>query len=278
MKVKPRTVNNWINRGMPYSRTPGGHTRFDLEDVADWCDRTKQEGDQMQGWISLNRQVTENWIWKDTPYAKGQAWVDILLRVNHKANKVPIGNQIIDLKEGQTIWSIDDMAKSWGWSRKKVSNFLNILETESMLSQKRTSKYTLLTVENWALYQNKEHQKHIKGTSKAHQGNTNNNDNNEIIKDIVDYLNQKADKNFKHSTEKTKKHIRARLEEGFLIDDFKTVVDTKVRQWKSDKEWSKYLRPETLFGTKFESYLNEAPKKKPKTQGIDRTNRVQVRL
>ena len=45
MKVKPRTVNNWINKGMPYSRTPGGHTRFDLEDVVIWADRTKQKGD-----------------------------------------------------------------------------------------------------------------------------------------------------------------------------------------------------------------------------------------
>ena len=43
MKVKPRTVNNWINKGMPYSRTPGGHTRFDLDEVVTWCDKTRQE-------------------------------------------------------------------------------------------------------------------------------------------------------------------------------------------------------------------------------------------
>ena len=218
----------------------------------------------MQGWISLDRQVTENWIWNDKPYAKGQAWIDILLRVNHKAKKVPIGNQLIDIGEGQTIWSIDDMSRRWGWSRKKVSNFLNILETESMLSQKRTSKYTFLTVTNWDLYQNKEHQKNIKGTSKAHQKHTNNNDNNdnnENIKRIVEYLNKKTDSLFRDTSKKTQGLINARFNEGFSLVDFKTVIDVKCKQWKKDKDMRKYLRPETLFGTKFESYLQEEPQK-----------------
>ena len=217
-----------------------------------------------QGWISLNRQVTDNWIWKDKPYAKGQAWIDILLRVNHKANKVPIGNQIIEVNEGETIWSIEDMANCWGWSRKKVSNFLNILETEMQITQKRTSKYTLVTVVNWGLYQNKEQQKNISGTSKEHQKNTNNNDNNENNKDIVDYLNEKALKNYSASAKKTVSLINARTNEGFTVDDFKKVIDIKTKAWLGNKEWDKYLRPETLFGNKFEGYLNEAPKERVK--------------
>ena len=122
-----------------------------------------------QGWISLNRKIQDNWIWNDKPFSKGQAWIDILLRVNHKANKIPIGNQIIELKEGQTIWSIDKMSNSWGWSNRKVSNFLNMLTNDGALSQKRTSKYTMLTVANWELYQNTENQKHIKSISKAYK-------------------------------------------------------------------------------------------------------------
>ena len=78
----------------------------------------------------------------------------------------------------------------------------------------------------------------------------------EIYKSIVDYLNEKAGKNFKHSTPKTQKVIHARLVEGFTLDDFKTVIDKKCADWLG-KEFEKYLRPETLFGTKFESYLNE---------------------
>jgi len=132
----------------------------------------------MQGWISIHRQIKENWIWDDKPFSKGQAWIDILLRVNHKPKKVPLGSQLIEVNPGQTIWSIKDMSTTWGWSRKKVDNFLNMLEKDEMMHNKRTTKYTLLTVAKWEVYQHKEHQKNIKSTTNEHQKNTNNNDNN----------------------------------------------------------------------------------------------------
>src|SRR5699024_921341 len=75
--------------------------------------------------------------------------------------------------------------------------------------------------------------------------------------EILDYLNAKADKKFKKSTKKTQTLINARLSEGFTVEDFKTVIDKKVNDWKSDNKMNLYLRPETLFGTKFEGYLNE---------------------
>lgn len=77
------------------------------------------------------------------------------------------------------------------------------------------------------------------------------------FKEIVDYLNGKADRHFRHSTDKTKRLIKARCNEGFEVEDFKKVIDIKVSQWKGKAEMEKYLRPETLFGTKFEGYLNE---------------------
>lgn len=86
-----------------------------------------------------------------------------------------------------------------------------------------------------------------------------NNTFNKYIVEIVNYLNDVADKNFRHSTKKTQTLIRARLKEGFTVDDFKRVIDNKTKEWKHDPKMSKYLRPETLFGTKFESYLNETP-------------------
>lgn len=82
-------------------------------------------------------------------------------------------------------------------------------------------------------------------------------------KDIVDYLNAKAGKNYKHTTKATQEKIRARMAEGFGLDDFKTVIDNKVRHWKGDPSNDRYLRPETLFGPKFESYLQENPNLKP---------------
>lgn len=81
----------------------------------------------------------------------------------------------------------------------------------------------------------------------------------EQCKEIIDYLNLKANTHYRHNIKKTQSLINARLNENFTLDDFKRVIDNKVSEWKNT-EMAKYLRPETLFGTKFESYLNQKNK------------------
>ena len=77
------------------------------------------------------------------------------------------------------------------------------------------------------------------------------------VKEIVEYLNSAIGSHYKPSVEKTRTFIRARLREGFTVEDFKTVIDKKTKAWLGNREMQKFLRPETLFGTKFEGYLNE---------------------
>ena len=79
---------------------------------------------------------------------------------------------------------------------------------------------------------------------------------NEVL-DIVFYLNEKAGTNYKPTSKKTQSLIKARLKEGFTLTDFKTVIEKKCSKWQHDPKMAQYLRPETLFGSKFESYLNE---------------------
>ncbi len=86
------------------------------------------------------------------------------------------------------------------------------------------------------------------------------------IKEIVDYLNEKVGTSYRASSERTKKLIKARLNEKYTVDDFKSVIDIKCRDWKNSTEWSKFLRPETLFSNKFESYLQQAPKRVEDTE------------
>lgn len=81
-------------------------------------------------------------------------------------------------------------------------------------------------------------------------------------KDVIDYLNLVAGTKFKDKSKDSRKHIKARFDEGFTLDDFKKVIDIKVSEWKNDPEMSGFIRPMTLFGTKFESYLNQTPKKR----------------
>lgn len=84
--------------------------------------------------------------------------------------------------------------------------------------------------------------------------------------EILDYLNEKAKKNFNHKAEAHRKLIRARWNEGYTIENFKTVIDNKVSQWlgqfdRDNKPLDRYLRPSTLFAQKhFDNYLNETVK------------------
>ena len=77
----------------------------------------------------------------------------------------------------------------------------------------------------------------------------------EEITEIIEYLNNRVGTKYRPNSKETKKHINARLEEGFTVEQFKEVIDKKANQWIGT-EMEQYLRPSTLFGTKFESYLN----------------------
>ncbi len=88
---------------------------------------------------------------------------------------------------------------------------------------------------------------------------------------IIRHLNYMTGYQFRSNTAETKALIRARLKDGFTIDDFKEVVNIKAKQWLHDENY-KYLRPKTLFGTKFEGYLQEAIAVKPKQSPSPRGN------
>ncbi|GHI00072.1 conserved phage C-terminal domain-containing protein [Neobacillus kokaensis] len=75
--------------------------------------------------------------------------------------------------------------------------------------------------------------------------------------EIIQYLNERAKSAFKADNRKTKNLIRARWKEGFRLADFKRVIDLKTAEWLRDPMFAQYLRPKTLFGTNFESYLNQ---------------------
>lgn len=91
------------------------------------------------------------------------------------------------------------------------------------------------------------------------------------VKKVVDYLNEKANSSFRHTSKDTKTKIRARFNEGFTLEDFFSVIDFKVEQWKNDPEYCIYLRPLTLFGTKFEGYLQAAKRAQKPAKGTWKT-------
>lgn len=84
-----------------------------------------------------------------------------------------------------------------------------------------------------------------------------------LVGQVVDYLNHACQTDFKAATAATERLITARAHEGFGFDDFRAVIDTKTAEWCSDPKMNQYLRPQTLFGTKFEGYLNQSRKLLP---------------
>lgn len=94
-------------------------------------------------------------------------------------------------------------------------------------------------------------------TNKTNNNEIDNNNNKLLIcKEIISYLNLKAKKKFKVDTASHQKFIKARLKEGYVLEDFKKVVDIMVAKWKGT-EYEQYLQPQTLFGNKMDNYLNQ---------------------
>lgn len=106
-----------------------------------------------KGWISLHRQIQDNFLWQEKPFDKKSAWIDMLLMANTKDNRVLVGNKTILVKKGQKITSIRQLCKKWGWSNEKVKNFLELLVKEGMILYTVTKNYTAYSIVNYEKYQ-----------------------------------------------------------------------------------------------------------------------------
>ena len=137
----------------------------------------------MQGWISIHRQMQEHWLWKEKrEFSKAEAWIDILLNVNHQDAEVNIKNEVYKVKRGDSIISLKNWADRWNWSKGRVKRYFTLLQKENMIRFKCDSKTTHLTVCKYDSYQGLRNtdgtQTKREWTSIGHQTDTNNNDNN----------------------------------------------------------------------------------------------------
>lgn len=136
-----------------------------------------------QGWISLNRELMNHWVW-DCEFSAGQAWVDLLLYANHSQVKLMIKGQLIEVNRGQQARSELTLSKAWKWSRNKVRRFLKNLEKDGMIELKSGHLTTVITICNYDSFQSNDT---AGDTTKGQQSkqqkdnsrNTNNNVNNE---------------------------------------------------------------------------------------------------
>jgi DNA-binding transcriptional regulator YhcF (GntR family) len=222
----------------------------------------------LEGWISLHRKIQKHWLWDDKPFSKGQAWIDIIMMVNHEDGKAYFRDSVYEVKRGQRITSELQLAERWGWSRNKVRNFLNTLEKEQMLKVKKDKRKTVLEVVNYNAYQDN---KTTKGTTEStsvrttegQQKDINNNDNNEnkeinniiiinpeeaqflkVLETIQNYpLDRKKDLDMY-------KRLKERYPELDLIESIKDWA-----MYKQDKPLKAKDNPRSQINTSFKNYV-----------------------
>lgn len=130
-----------------------------------------------KGFIKLDRTIFEHWIFQDAD--KFKAFVDLIQLMRWKDETLILGNEVVVIPRGSYYTSELKLGERWGWSRKKVRAYLNLLEKEGMLNKKGTTKGTTLTLVNYEVYQgegttegtSKEQRRNIKRTTKEHQKN-----------------------------------------------------------------------------------------------------------
>ena len=220
----------------------------------------------MNGFIVIDRNI-EDWQWWCNVNAMG-IWMYLLVKANWKDGYW----HGIEVKRGSLITSKAKMADLLHLNRRTIDHWLKVFADAGQITYQCTSNYTAITIVNYDKYQFSESdtaQVTAQATAQPSAQPTAHNrikqqGNKEINIDtytaeaklVIDYFNRRTGKALKY-TEGNMRHIRQRMREGFKLSDFEKVIDRKYKEWHGSPKMQKFLRPETLFGSKFDSYLNE---------------------
>jgi DNA replication protein DnaD len=137
------------------------------------------------GWVKLHREIMGHWLYNEPRvFSRFEAWIYLILKANHRDNAFIMNGSIVKVKRGEMITSVKSLAVQWMWSRTKVKKFLDVLESDGMLTYICDNKKTRISLRNYCLYQDSgdgekisdEKQENTRRTSERHQKCTNNND------------------------------------------------------------------------------------------------------
>lgn len=228
----------------------------------------------MNGWISIDRQIQNHWIWQDP--IKFKWWMDILLTVNIELKKVNLGYDVFDCNRGESIMSLQTWATRWKVSKDTARNFLKLLEKENMIKCVSVGKSTRLTVCNYDTYQMPLHVKQTQSkrnthTTKQYNNKTNNNnvglqatptaDEINFLKrcqNFVEYFNSQKNSKYQ-ATEKVIKAYRRAIKK-YSKDDFVNVIAAALNDSHHRQSNFMYVTPEFVLREEIiERYKNIKP-------------------
>lgn len=177
----------------------------------------------MSGWIKLDREITSHWIFKDE--WKFRNWIDLLTLVNHSEQKVNIKGTVLTCKRGETLCSLDTLARRWNCDKSKVRRFLKLLESDSMIVLKSEQITTRLTICKYDTYQGERNEDETQMTHKRNASETQTTPNK----------NEKKEKNNTYS------FLASLLDNGF---------DEKLSlEWMEVRKQLKAVNTETAFNS-----------------------------
>lgn len=230
---------------------------------------------EYRGWFKVYRKFDE-WGWYHDSVMV-HLFIHCLIKANYQRKEW----KGIIIERGQFITSLDKLCYETGISRQMLRNRLSKLKSTHELTYETTHHFTLITVINYDSYQEDKiivntainTETNISSTHGQHTVNTNEEIKKQSSKklkalsskedipfsEIVSHLNTRTKKAYRDTGAKIRGLITARWNEGFRVSDFERVIDNQVIKWEHDPKMREFLRPETIFGTKFESYLNAVP-------------------
>lgn len=197
------------------------------------------------GYVLLNRDIQNSYLWTDKPFSRGQAWIDMLMMANYKDNNTFIVNgNIHQIKAGSFITSQEALSLRWGWSRSKVLRFLQTLEQSPVddykVIVKRTPHFTTITILN---YNNLQKVDSAKRTTEKQRTNTTNTSNTEVS--IINNTNLQPCP--EAGCEVSIKEILSYYKQAFLKKFNRPYIINWGRDMKLVKELSKALSATELY-------------------------------
>lgn len=220
----------------------------------------------MGNFIKIDRKMLEWEWWQDINTSR--LFLFMLLSAYWKDGRY----KGVEIPRGSFPASTAALAKATSLTENEIRTAVKHLKSTGEITNRNHGKYTVFTVVKYNEYQENYNQNanrmqtvdnQITNTILKEDKNEKKRKKDNIpYAEVISYLNEKAGTKFKSDSSNTQRFIKARFSDGFTLEDFKKVIDTMCEKWKSNEKMKQYLRPQTLFGTKFESYLNLAPKDK----------------
>jgi len=218
-----------------------------------------------EGYTMWARQTIDSDIFFYKPDKWFKIWFYLISKVNHKDNRL--------FKRGSGLVTYGEIEERTKATKGQIDKLMRFLKKSEMATTRKSTRGMVITILNYDKYQDSKSYtvdtpvdlrskpgRNPVDTINKNVKNINKENNKNIYSEVINYLNLKTNQNYKPTTKKTQALIKSRLAEKFTLDDFKKVIDIKCSQWLDDEKFSPYLRPETLFGPKFEGYLNQKEK------------------